>query len=408
MSRQDASLAWEGDEDPKREPGQFLREIEAQIDKDALTTETQMVNRFKVNLRYGSQADSWFAELAKTEKDTYAHLVEAFEKQWPLTKQPKASTAERVRKLKEWTLKAEDLGKKVEGPGGSQIYAHVRWANGLAARARDAGDTGGFALGEIFNALPRPVKELIRREPRSTYKELADAVLALDIGDLRDSALNFIRDEETARLARAPPSPTKALRDTLSTIHIQNPQHTYQRTSSAPPPTQPFTQTPLNPFTNVGGRGNLFPTIPQREAAPYRGQNPGGLGIGRAAGIGRPLPQQTNALRNRPVDERHADLLSFTLPQHPDTTEGHTQHRAQCAAWHTANPTSKPDERHPYPLTPGTSPVGSFECWSCGQRGHRQGAGQGICPGDQLPEPERDWRRIASFITREFNKTRLE
>ena len=96
MENQDVSLAWEGDENPEWEPGQFLREIEAQIDKDGLTTEKQMVNQFKVNLRYGSQADIWFEDIAKTEKDTYDHVVSAFKVQWPLTKQPKASKVERV------------------------------------------------------------------------------------------------------------------------------------------------------------------------------------------------------------------------------------------------------------------------------------------------------------------------
>lgn len=94
MSTHNASLAWEGDEDPKREPGQFLREIEAQIDKDGLVVDKQMVRRLRVNLRYGSQADLWFEDLMATEKDTYDHLVEAFKKQWPLTKQPKPSKTE--------------------------------------------------------------------------------------------------------------------------------------------------------------------------------------------------------------------------------------------------------------------------------------------------------------------------
>ena len=104
MSHRDASLAWEGDKDPKHEPGQFLREIEAQINKDGLLTDKQMISRFKVNLRYGFQADLWFADLNKAEKDTYDHLVAAFEKQWPLTKQPKASKAERVHILKECVM----------------------------------------------------------------------------------------------------------------------------------------------------------------------------------------------------------------------------------------------------------------------------------------------------------------
>ena len=37
-----------------------------------------MVNQLKVNLQYGSQADIWFKDLMKTEKDTYKHLVDMF------------------------------------------------------------------------------------------------------------------------------------------------------------------------------------------------------------------------------------------------------------------------------------------------------------------------------------------
>ena len=165
ISHHDASLAWEGDKDPKCKPGQFLREIEAQINKDGLITDKQMISRFKVNLQYSFQANLWFADLEKKEKDTYEHLVEAFEKHWPLTKQPKGSKAEHVRILKEWVLKPEELGEKVEGPCGSQVYAHIQWANGLAAQLRDAEDMGGFALGEVFNALPCLVKDLIHHEP---------------------------------------------------------------------------------------------------------------------------------------------------------------------------------------------------------------------------------------------------
>ena len=165
MSHCDASLAWEGDEDPKCKPGQFLREIEAQINKDSLVTDKQMISWFKVNLQYSFQANLWFTDLEKKEKDTYEHLVEAIKKQWPFTKQPKALKAEHVRILKEWVLKPDELGEKVEGQGGSQVYAHIRWANGLASRVRDAEDTGGFALGEVFNALLCPVKDLIHHEP---------------------------------------------------------------------------------------------------------------------------------------------------------------------------------------------------------------------------------------------------
>ena len=175
-------------------------------------------------------------------------------------------------------MKPEELGEKVEGPGSSQVYTHIQWANGLAAWARDAEDTGGFALGEVFNALPCPVKDLIHCEPQLMYKELADAVLTLDIGDLCDSVQVYVHDEETARLARAPPSPTKAIREMLLTTRIQNPQHIYQPPVVQPTPAQTAVQPMMNPFASMGSRGNLF-AQPQ-QTIPYRGPSPDGLGIG--------------------------------------------------------------------------------------------------------------------------------
>jgi hypothetical protein len=386
------SLQWEGSTDDNLSPGQFLREIENKIDERGHATERLKINCLKNNIAYGSGADEWFGNLTVNEKDTYEHLIEAFEKQWPLTAAPKTSKSERIQSLKDWLLKPEELGKKVDGPGGAQVWSHVKWAAGLASRVRDAEDTTGFLLGDVYKALPRPVRDLIRTEPRGTYNELAAAVLALDTTDLKDAAAAYARDEETARLAREPPSPTKALRDALSTTYIQTPRAVNQ-------PSHPAAQ---NPFLTTGGQGNLFGAA-RGNILPFRGSGPGALGMGRGANLVEGTA--ISMLRNRPAAARHQDLVNHALPHHPNTPEGRTAYLAQVKAWHVANPNRKPDEQHPYPLTPGTPAVGSRECWGCGQKGHMQGAA--VCAGGILPEPEQDWRRIAGFIARAFHAERL-
>jgi hypothetical protein len=201
------SLQWQGGADDNLSPGQFLREIDNKIDERGYTTERQKVNCMRNNIAFGSAADEWFGNLGIAEKDTYEHLAAAFELQWPLTAAPKASKGERIQELKEWTLKAEDIGKKVEGPGGGQIWSHVKWATGLALRVRDAGDTSAFLITDIYNALPRPVRELIRKEPRATYTELAAAVLALETSKLKEAAADFVNlpHQPKPSVTRSPP-----------------------------------------------------------------------------------------------------------------------------------------------------------------------------------------------------------
>jgi len=154
MTDNRSSLQWEGDKDDGLPPGQFLCEIDNKIENRGITSEAKKVKCMEINIAFGSTADDWFNGLAVDEKDTYEHLTKVFKTQWPLTPAPKASKAERIQTLKEWLLKAEDLGKKVEGPGGSEIWSHVKWATGLSSRVHDAEDATGFLIGEVYNALP--------------------------------------------------------------------------------------------------------------------------------------------------------------------------------------------------------------------------------------------------------------
>ena len=80
------------------------------------------------------EADKWFGNLDANDKKTYKNLMVAFEKQWLLTMAPKASKAEHIQTLKEWVLKVEDLGKKVEGPGDTMVWSHIKWATGLTSQ----------------------------------------------------------------------------------------------------------------------------------------------------------------------------------------------------------------------------------------------------------------------------------
>jgi hypothetical protein len=394
------SLRWDGGPDEKTTSGQFLREINIKIEDKEYTTDKKKIDCFRNNLDFGGTADQWLDGLADDIKSDWDKLVEAFEKQWPKNTIPKPSKAERIRELKEWTLAVETLGTKTETAGSKEVWTHIKWANGLLPKAKDADDTNGLLLQDVFDSLPAPIRDLIRHKSRTTYEELADTVRGIDVVHLRETVAKYEKDEETARLARITASPTKNLREALTNTHIHH--------TSNPPQQQTTTQhyrmhptrgNPPDPFiTNMGGRGSLFAG---RGLAPrsYRG-GPEPTNVTRHPS---PFPSGPTT-RGRPIAARYQDLQNLALPQHPDTDAGRAAHRTQVDEWHRINGNTQPDELHPYPLSPGTAPAGSRECWDCGQAGHRAAAP--VCRGVTLSEHERTWRRIASHIARESWKER--
>jgi hypothetical protein len=100
--------------------------IDNKIDSHNFTSKEQKVKCMRNNIAYGSITNDWFNTLAQNKTDTYAHLTVAYILQWPLMPAPKVSKTKHIQALKEWLLKAEDLRKKVDGPGGHQVWSHVK------------------------------------------------------------------------------------------------------------------------------------------------------------------------------------------------------------------------------------------------------------------------------------------
>ena len=88
--------------------------------------------------------------------------------------------------------------------------------------------------------------------------------------------------------------------------------------------------------------------------------------------------------------------MSKALPLQPNNPEGVINYNNQMAAWQTTYGQSGkgPTETRPYPLTPGTVPVASGECWKCGHRAHHPA----VCPTPPVPVLETKWRAIAQTI----------
>ena len=83
-----------------------------------------------------------------------------------------------------------------------------------------------------------------------------------------------------------------------------------------------------------------------------------------------------------PDAERLVDVVCLALLIHHKTPVGRVAYQAQVAKWSTQNGDDPVNEMWPYPLSPGTSPVASSECWKCRLLGHLGT----VCPSpEQVP-----------------------
>ena len=138
----------------------------------------------------------------------------------------------------------------------------------------------------------------------------------------------------------------------MTTFSIGDPSPAVQQTAPSP----------ANPFTgSTGGQGNLFYATPSK-------------------------PQQQNSNPRPPATQADRAALLVCLqkyPHHPDTEAGRQAHRAQQADWaRTHGLNAMVTESTPYPLRPGTPPVGSGECFTCGFTGHLGRRDGSTCGGN--------------------------
>lgn len=355
-----------GDENPQ----DFLRAF-CRTEKNEETRPRQ----FGYYLAAGSPADEWWIALPRATKATWALIEEAFEVQWP----PQVTVSKSRRKYEEellaLRLKDEELGTRIAS-GKRETHAHIAWADKMATLAKGAKVYDSDVLiGEVVKNLPRALRMIVRGEYAS-WAAFLTAVKEVDVEELLDLAeedrkMESMRKELTSRIrhleAQPPSSPTSAIRQRMAATTI------------SPTTTVPVTPSPLpsNPFmASGGGRGNLFntPSTPSRRRAP---------------------PVVTPALQAAV----RASLA--VLPHHPPTDAGYAAHAAQQLAWASQHgATAWIDEKTPYPLRPGTSPVASGECFRCGMVGHR-GAECTVPQEKQLHSNEQKWRVFCANVLRD-------
>ena len=374
---------FQGDQEDEN-PEDFLRAFYRRMGNNNNDTRKA---QFPYYLQADSPADDWFAELVDNEKKTWADVETAFKKRWPRKKQAKKTVEEYEEEITEQKLKTEELAKK-EKVAGRDVYSHIAWADRMAVIVKGAKiENSNTHIRQVRKDLPDILKEKIGTG-HADWNSFLTAVRDVDIDYLRDSMNTWNKKQAEQKaiekrvqlLETVSKSPTAPLRQQLASVAI----------SRQPVPAIPTTSNNDNPFANAGGgQGNLRfatnPTTTQYTRPAQVGSNP------------RPAPtaEQKAELRN----------LLNSLPHHPDTQAGRQAHQAQQAEWvRMYGFGTRVTEKTPYPLRPGTAPVNSGECFTCGQIGH-VGARTGetcLALGFRpLHHNEQQWRVICGRILKE-------
>ncbi|KAJ7773607.1 hypothetical protein DFH07DRAFT_952654 [Mycena maculata] len=339
------------DSDPV--PGDHLKAIQQSFKEnssDAFKCE-RLIDSFATN----SEAETWAEAQPAATLVSWAALKAAFLLKWP-KQTVVVKTVEQHRKR----LRAEKLSKgmigKTEMVKGVETTGQAAWANRILFLSGLAQDTSGALISSVREEMPEVMQKLLKGT-FATWPDFCAAVKAIDEDEIRLTLANEERisqmEKEVQRLRaemRSSVSPqgslTGPLRAGFNNFNLGRGGGP-QRPSPAGVNADPF-----------AGGGPMHPNnIMRGFQGPVRGGNP------------------TRGTGYRPNSQRMADLSANTaaMLHHADMPGGRTAYQAQVAAWALANPMRRgPDEYAPYPLTPGTEPVGSGECYTCGAR-HRPG-----------------------------------
>lgn len=386
MATSETVTPFQGDKEDEN-PEDFLRAFFRRMGNN---TDNTRKAQFPHYLQADSVADDWYAELTEDDKKTWADIEAAFKKRWPRKKQVKKTAEEYEEEIVDNTLKTEDLAKK-EKIAGRDVYSHIAWADRMATIVKGAKlQKTTTHIRQVRKNLPTILREKIGTG-HDDWDDFLKSVRDVDIDYIRDSVERWTKEQKEQKnierriqlLETVSKSPTAPLRHQLSSVAI-----------STQPPTTSSMGNFTNPFTNPGGgQGNLRFTP-------------------------APLPPQYNkpaqpsyTPRPPPTEEQKAELRSLlnSLPHHPDTQAGRQAHQAQQTEWvRTHGFGTRVTEKTPYPLRPGTAPVNSGECFTCGNPGHMGSRTGEVCQSlghRPLHHNEQQWRVICARILKEPKRT---
>ncbi|KAJ7084777.1 hypothetical protein B0H15DRAFT_783563 [Mycena belliarum] len=349
-------------------PATFIKKFRAHM-RDLGTDNAPNPNGSKIDafpdyLVEDSPAEKWFRDLQTGANAvvTWQALEVAFHTRFPGPEKAERTPQEWERELAGMKLTLAELDTTVN-VGGSDVFAHIHYASRLLAIARLAGiaDTTS-GIWQSRDALPEVIRDKVPAT-QATWVTYTAAIKAVDRTHIRDGVVKAKKAQQMARdvadlKARATPlTPVSKVSAQLSRTGIATP-----RAATAPLPAR--AQGGANPFAGGGGQGNLF--------TPPAG-----------------LSEEALVTLRKIVAKLRGSMLQ-------DDAAGRAEYERRIAGWERIHGNKKVLLEHSgYPLSPGTAPPCSGECYRCGKVTSPRHT-RVDCPGPHIPNREGTFRSICS------------
>ncbi|KAJ7665818.1 hypothetical protein B0H14DRAFT_2658402 [Mycena olivaceomarginata] len=349
-------------------PHYWLKKLQGTMNFD--TKEAEKLYRFEMGLAPGTVADKWWKNVVTVaEKASWAELMKAFAKKWPVPVEAEESPEELKARIKSTVLRAEDLGKIV-GPPGDEMYAHLRWAADMHPLIDALNDPSMLLKSDVRATLPLEIQSVLPASGLDSWEKFFTAVETVDSERVQDEI------ERNARFRRQgipnigaettgfdPDRSGAELYAHIQALMYRAPRpapaQSYEPTTpqrGAPPHMPQMQHAPAN--WQVQSSANPFVATPTQDNSPATRfmarllQTPGSPSAGRS---------NRNSLGGDPIRDL---ALARRAAANPRTYPGY---QADVAAWEArySGPSAPAPDYATYPLTPGTMPAGSKECWTC-------------------------------------------
>jgi hypothetical protein len=371
----------------KENPRQWLKEVQSEFATTA--TDADKLALCRQRMEAHGPAEDWYDDLQPADIATFTTFTAAFNLKWPKLPRIQDSRATLMSRVQECRLDEADIGKETKYEG-RRVYGQVKWALTIKKHADAVPDPTGIMIPQAVDNLPKLIRKKLLRS-FNTWQELVDTVT-----DISQQEIRYAQEKEDGRKRSEMPnaSTLTPIADRLAKTTLFSPSTPRVNWNTAPQ----IPQTPQTPFT------------PTRQQTQYPRQQSQDFFVNPA-----PMAQSNLFYQTRPANyampqtptkqfpflQERADNLRQTLPSmHPPTDAGRRTYEQQRHEWHDRNGDRRADDTCPYPLTPGTAPIGSKECYKCGKapaQGMRPHTAR-ECTETPVPPHEANWRALAANI----------